>query len=146
MLRFICYTLGLVAFAICGLLPICVAAQDKQPSKHIDIGRERGIDGSDCNITKADFDLIAQTAGEDGLIIAIARLGKGEFSRNLASRRLQNIGKYLYDVRGMPRERIITAEGERVADLGKVEVYLSGKLFMVFHMKRKKDFFRGCMA
>lgn len=144
MLRYISIKLFLAVIAICSLSVTRSTAQTQQLSKPIIVGEHIGIDGHECDSTKADFDLIAETAGENGLIIAIARFGKGEFTRKLARRRLQNLRDYLYSTRSINEKRIITAEGERVSGFGRVEVYIGGRLFMVFHMKRNKDFFSGC--
>jgi hypothetical protein len=59
-----------------------------------------------------------QVAGEDGLIIAIARLGDGEHRRELNRRRLHNVLVYLteFDWQRAPKT-VIEAEGERVRGL-----------------------------
>jgi hypothetical protein len=141
---FICLRLVIVAIAICCLMLSNVTAQSTQSSKPIIVGGDSGIDGYNCDITKSDFDLIAHTAGEDKSIIAIARLGKGEASRQVVRNRLRNLRDFLYLTRGVPEERVILAEGERAQGLGQVEVYIAGKLFIIFRMKRNKDFFTGC--
>ncbi len=119
-------------------------AQNPEPGKPIVIGGTLGIDEHNCDTTKADFDLIAHTAGEEATIIVIARLGRGELSREVVRRRLRNLQEFIYFTRGIPKERIITAEGDRVQGLGQVEVFIKGKLFMVFRLKRNKDFLTNC--
>jgi hypothetical protein len=41
-------------------------------------------------------------------------------------------------------KRIVLAEGERVRGLGRVEIYLKGRLFTVSTINRNKDLARGC--
>jgi hypothetical protein len=115
-------------------------AQDVRLSKPIVIGADQGIDGRNCDTTKANFDLIAQTAGSEGTIIVIGHLGRGELSRELVRRRLRNLREFIYLTRGVSKERTVAAEGERVRGRGEVDVYVNGKLFMVFRMKRNRDF------
>jgi hypothetical protein len=115
-----------------------------QSAKPIVIGGTIGIDGSNCDTTKANFDLIAQTSKDAGTIIIIARLGQGE-SRKLIRRRLQNLQEFMYFTRGISKERTVLAEGERTNGLGLVEVYLKGELFMIFRMKRNRDFLTNCV-
>jgi len=133
----------LAAFAICCLSTLA-AAQNTKPEKPIIIGEGRGIDGTNCEDTMAVLDLIAQTGNEEETIIIISRLGRGETSRNIVRHRLRNLREYLYRTRGIAKERIIVAEGERVRGLGKVEAYVGGELLTTFYMKRNRDFFNGC--
>jgi hypothetical protein len=119
-------------------------AQNGQSAKPIVIGRNEGVDGRNCDTTKANFDLIAHTAGDEETIIAIGRLGRGESSRELVRRRLRNLQEFIYFTRGISKERVVTAEGNRVDGLGQVEVYIKGKLFVVFRLKRNRDFLTNC--
>lgn len=119
-------------------------AQVGQFSKPIVIGGDQGIDGRNCDSTKSNFDLIAQTAGGEGTIIVIGHLGRGELSRELVQRRLRNLKEFIYFTRGVSKERTVTAEGERVAGLGRIDIYINGKLFMVFRMRRNRDFLTNC--
>lgn len=85
-----------------------------------------------------------QSTGEDGLVIAIARLGDGEHRRELNRRRLHNVRVYLteFDWQRAP-ETVITAEGERVKGFGRVELYVGGKLVAVLGIKRNGDLMVG---
>jgi hypothetical protein len=74
----------------------------------------------------------------------VARLGTGETSRKLASIRLRQVADYLN--RRIQRERIITAEGERVRGLGQLEFYVGGRLHSIFKVKRNRDVVAGCGA
>jgi hypothetical protein len=102
------------------------------------------FDGTHCETTKSELDLLAQRAPQDTLIIIIARLGTGEYSRTLNRRRLEGMREYLEMTRGVPKDRLIVAEGARVKGLGQVDFYVSGKLFLRFTVNRNRDLTRGC--
>jgi hypothetical protein len=115
-------------------------AQDEQPSGPYVAA------GVDCNAeehAKSLLDHAALNAGEDKSLIIVARLGRGESSRNLIRRRLSAPSKYLVDTRGVSKSRVITAEGERVRGPGQVEVYVGGELRIIFKMKQNRDFGQG---
>jgi len=84
-----------------------------------------------------------EAAGEDGLIIIIARRGSGD-RRELNHRRLHNVRVYLtqFDWHRSP-QTVITAEGERVPGFGLVELYVGGKLIGVLGIKRNRDLLVG---
>jgi hypothetical protein len=125
-------------------VPTSIVAQDTRTARPVVIGKERGTDGAHCEDTMAALDLIARYAKGGGAIIMVSRLGRGESCRNLAWLRLRGLGAYLYDRRGVAPGRVVMAEGERAAGLGVVEVYIGGELHTVFHLKRSKEFLRGC--
>ena len=78
-------------------------------------------------------------AGDDGLIIMIARLGNGERRRELNQRRLHNARTFLVEFGSRSPDTIITAEGERVAGYGRVEFYVDGKMFSALAVGRNDD-------
>ena len=83
------------------------------------------------------LDMSASEAGKDeeGYVIAIARLGNGERSPELNRRRLWFARDYLINRRGW--NRVVIASGERVKGLGRVELYVGGKLlYVLLHPKR----------
>src|SRR5258705_1921996 len=89
---------SLTVFAVTVLYSLTLASgstQISQPSRPIVVGGSEGIDGSNCNTTKANFDLIAHTAGDEETIIVIGRLGRGESSRELVRRRLRNLQEFI---------------------------------------------------
>lgn len=130
--------------ALCFLIVGSRSAQNAQSERPILVGGKLGIDGSNCDTTKANFDLIAHNAGEEETIIVIGRLGRGESSRVLVRRRLRNLQEFIYFTRGISKERVVSAEGGRVDGFGEVDVYIRGKLFIVFRLKRNKDFLTNC--
>lgn len=122
------------ATAICLTVARHTFAQDAKAAESII------VNGNNNETTKAELDRLAQTAGDSKLIIMIARLGHAEYSRRLNYRRLQVLSRYLEIVRAIPKQRIIKAEGEPVEGLGRIEVYVDGRLFMIFTLKRNQNF------
>lgn len=110
-------------------------------------GEADGLTGADCEgvMMRLDFIAIAaEEAGKDQTVIIIARLGAGETSRKLVGNRLRQVADYLNG--RILRERIITAEGERVRGLGLLEFYVGGKLHSTFKVKRNRGLVAGCGA
>jgi hypothetical protein len=104
------------------------------------------VDNVDCNDeerAKELLDYASIAAKQDELFFIIARLGTGESYRDLIRRRLFAPKDYLMKTRGVSENRIIVAEGERVKGLGHVEIYIGSKLFILFKMKRHRDFGQG---
>jgi hypothetical protein len=94
-----------------------------------------------CEGNAARLDVVrnkSTVAGENKVTIAIAKLGIGEQSRELNRRRLYSVRTYLTAM-GLPSQRLITAEGERVQGHGRIEVYIGGELVEVLSVKRCKD-------
>ena len=71
-------------------------------------------------------------------IIAIARLGTGESSRELNRRRLYTVRAYLTAM-GLFPQSLVTAEGDRVRGFGRIDVYVGGDLVEVLPVDRCKD-------
>jgi hypothetical protein len=133
-------SVSVILFAFCSVLSNHAFAQSDQPLE------PRVVVGVDCHDeehTKALLDDAAINAGKDKTIILIARLGTGERSRKLNRLRLLIARGYLMENRGVPKDRVITAEGERVRGLGHVEIYVGGRLHVLFKMNRNKGF-GGC--
>jgi hypothetical protein len=87
-----------------------------------------------------------RVAGKDGLVIVIARLGKGERSRDLSLRRLHNARTFLTEFGQRSPQTIVTAEGERVGGYGRVELYAGGKLFHVLLIRSNDDLAVGACS
>ncbi len=128
------------------LISAFVLATHAQTTRNPQIyGEPDGLTGVDCEGIMTRLDLIAiaaDEAGKDQTIIIIARLGSGESSRHLIRGRLRQVADYLN--RRVSRDRIITAEGERVRGPGQLEFYVGGKLHSVFKLKRNRNLVKGC--
>jgi hypothetical protein len=129
--------LALLAFIVCCMNANYIRAQDSEVAKPIVVA------GNNCESNKVTWDLIAIESNKNqSTIIMIARLGDEEHSRKYNHRRLHNIFTYLRD-REIPNDRLVRAEGERVSGLGRVDVYLNGRLFAVFPVPRNADLAGG---
>lgn len=72
-----------------------------------------------CEDAKARLDNVRILSGEEGVIVLVARLGRGETSRRVNRERLHAIWSYLHRGGRFPDNRLVKAEGERVR--GRVE-------------------------
>jgi len=134
-------TISLLGFTlVLGALLVCCAASNLGAVQNGRRPEPIMVDGNNNQTTKAELDLLAEKAAKNKLIILIARLGNSEFSKRLSQRRLRTITDYLRFTRAISAERLVTAEGDRVRDIGRIEVYLDGNLFMVFSLGRNKNF------
>lgn len=99
---------------------------------------------NDCEGNVSALSNTHHLAGADTTIIAIARLGTGEQSRDLNRRRLHNIRVYLTEL-AWHRDplTVVTAEGERVKGYGRVELYVRGILFVSLAVRRNEDLMVG---
>ena len=102
------------------------------PEKYVEIA-------NNCESNIARLDNIHSMADKEGLIIAIARLGNGEWRSDLNRRRLHNLKLWLKEIRGREMKTIITAEGERVRGRGRIEIYIRGKLVDVLGLGKGED-------
>jgi hypothetical protein len=84
-----------------------------------------------CEIDEANFNVVRVDAlerlGENGFLIAIARLGSGDKKRNLNHLRLSATRKWLNNA-AFPVNKLILAEGEKVNGTGRIEFYIGGTL------------------
>lgn len=87
-----------------------------------------------------------RVAGEDGLVIMIARLGNGERRQELNRRRLHNARTFLTEFGQRAPQTIVTAEGESVDGYGRVELYVGGKLFHVLMIYPNADLAVGACS
>ena len=99
---------------------------------------------ANCESDIAILDLASRRAGEDGLIIAIARLGDGERQRSLNFRRLHNVRVYLTEWNGRRNPKtVLIAEGERVTGYGRIELYVGGALLQTLLVRPNADLIVG---
>ncbi len=78
-----------------------------------------------------------------GYLIIVARLGDGERRKELNFRRLYNARLQLTRI-GVPSDKIVIAEGERVKGLGRVELYVRGEFIGALPVRRGADICVGC--
>ena len=101
---------------------------------------------SACEVNAASFDNLANILrSNDERLFVVARLGKGENSRELNRRRLHNVRTYFKD--GWPdtgAQRFVFAEGDRVEGEGRVEFYIGSNLMQISLVKRGKDICVDC--
>jgi hypothetical protein len=107
--------------------------------------------GSSCELNSAHFDSLANLMkGNDERLFVVARLGKGEISRNFNRRRLHNVRTYFKDWKSVPNwnisaKRFVFAEGESLkTEEGRIEFYLGSKLLLVSLVKRYRDICVSC--
>jgi len=117
------------------------------------IAQNRNVDASKetlpgtCETHSAILDITRNEAvwgaGKNSVVIAIARLGDGETSRQLNRRRLYNLTVHWNDYK-LPSGKLVTVEGDRVKGFGRVELYIGSKLFDVLVPQRGKDLCVDC--
>jgi hypothetical protein len=99
-----------------------------------------------CEVNAASFDSLANILrSNDERLFVVARLGKGESSRELNRRRLHNVRTYFKD--GWPQidaKRFVFAEGDRVEGEGRVEFYIGSVLMQISLVKRGGDICVDC--
>ena len=132
---------ALVISLLLGSLAIAAAQDPSRPANTQAMKME--TKPTNCEFHIATLDAAHDQAGKDGLVIAIARLGDGEQRQDLNRRRLHNVRTYLVEFDSRSPETIITAEGERVNGYGRIELYVSGKLFYVLMIRPNADFAVG---
>lgn len=77
-----------------------------------------------------------RVANDGGVIIAIARLGTGERSRELNRSRLYIVRATLVEDLKLREKDVVMAEGPPVNGYGRVEIYVQGKLVDALLVKR----------
>lgn len=120
-------------------------ASSQEQNEQIAIERARtGAEPTNCENHIAVLEAAHQEAGQDELLILIARRGVGESRRDINHRRLYNARTYLADYLNVRApERIVIAEGEPINGYGRVELYVSGRLFYVLALTRNADLLVG---
>jgi hypothetical protein len=102
-------------------------------------------DANACELNAASFDFLANTLRENGeRLFVIARLGRGETSRDFNRRRLHNVRTYFSRHEKVDAKRVVFAEGEPSEGEGRVEFYVGSKLMLVSLVKRGRDICVDC--
>jgi hypothetical protein len=102
---------------------------------------------SDCEYVRGILDAtLAQVADiEDSNVILIFRLGKGEKSKAVINRRMELVRNHI-NFRKQNPEKFVLAEGEKTNGLGKVEIYIKGKLTEVLFAKKNVNLGYDCFS
>jgi hypothetical protein len=90
--------------------------------------------GCEGAAARLDFAVIEANKLDGAYLIIIARLGTGEVSSNLNQTRLAVAKEYV--LRRGADLKYVLAQGERVKGLGRLELYVGGKLYDVLPLKR----------
>ena len=101
---------------------------------------------SSCEENAATFDNLANVLRSgDERLFAVARLGRGETSRELNRRRLYNVRAYFKENwPNVEARRFVFAEGDRVEGEGRVEFYIGSDLILISMVKRGGDICVDC--
>lgn len=101
---------------------------------------------SHCEYVRAILDdsLVRASEIEDAHVIFIFRLGKNEKSRKLINQRMELVRNHI-KFRKQDPDRFILAEGEKTNGLGKLEIYIAGKLAGVIFAKKNANFGYDCL-
>jgi hypothetical protein len=84
--------------------------------------------------TRLDFAVISTQKLEGAYLILIARLGSGEISRSLNQTRLAGAEQYV--LRRGSDLKYVLAQGTRVKGLGRLEIYVGGKLAEIMPLRK----------
>jgi hypothetical protein len=132
-----------IAFALL-LWPAATAGATEPDStnksnENIDTASPQGPVGCDSASGYLDFAVMDTLKLEGAYLIIVARLGTGEKSRRLKQHRLAMIEEYIKR-RGDLNLKYVLAEGGRVRGLGRVELYVGGRLFRSMPLKKNKGY------
>ncbi|HKB68091.1 MAG TPA: hypothetical protein VKC61_19685 [Pyrinomonadaceae bacterium] len=84
--------------------------------------------------TRLDFAVVNTRKLEGAYLILIARLGTGEFSSSLNQARLSGVEEYVR--RTGSDLKYVLAQGSRVKGLGRLEIYVGGKLADIMPLRK----------
>jgi hypothetical protein len=118
---------------------VSVKAQSKIEGPYIVLGN-----ASTCEENAVSIDNLANALrSSDARLFIVARLGKGESSRELNRRRLYNVRTYFKGWQ-IDARRFVFAEGDRVEGEGRIEFYIGSTFMQVSLVKRGRDICVDC--
>ena len=90
----------------------------------------------ECEGAAARLDLAVINTGklEGAHLILVARLGSGEVSRTLNQTRLKSVEQYV--LRRGADLKYVLAQGSKIKGLGRIEVYVGGKLAEIMPLRK----------
>lgn len=101
-----------------------------------------------CEMNLQSLELVRRLIGgkfnNGEVAIIIARLGNEEKTLKLNHRRLYNVREALNNMLGIPREKVIIAEGEPVKGFGRIEFYLGGVMVGALLVEKNIDICVSC--
>lgn len=98
-----------------------------------------------CEENSARLDSLGNDLNSNNeILFIIARLGKGENSRQLNRRRLYNVHFILKEKWKFDESRFVIAEAERVNSEGRIEFYIGSKLMEILLVKKGRDICVSC--
>lgn len=122
-----------IVLLLCAVLAAHVSALTAQKSKPAPGKTES------CEEAKALLDLLRNDAGNEDVIVLVARSGDGENSRKINGPRLYSVWSYLHHAGQFPADRLVKAEGEKVRGPGRIDIYAKGRLMLTLTAKRGGD-------
>ena len=128
------------------LVSSCIAYAQEQTTRGTIPSSQVETKPTNCEFNVSVLTGGHRQAGENGLVIMIARLGTGETRRELNSRRLHNARTFLVEFGQRAPQTIVTGEGDRIAGFGRVELYVGGKLFHVLMIRANDDLAIGACS
>jgi len=138
----LCWVLS-IAFV---LMASCVCSGQEKLKSGILPSSQIETKPTNCEFNISVLTGVHREAGENSLVIMIARLGKGEQRRELSRRRLHNARTFLTAFGHRNPNTIVTAEGDPVDGYGRVELYAGGKLFHVLMINPNADLAVGACS
>lgn len=101
---------------------------------------------SDCEYVRHALDesLIRTSKNENSNVIFIFRLGKDENSKKILAQRVKTVKSHL-KFRVPNFNRFVIAEGEKNSGLGKLEIYVEGRLVWELYAKKNLDIGYNCL-
>ncbi len=136
-----------IAALLVGITLIAPLAADGLPQRSAQSNSTQGLKPAGCETNAALLDNVKAEFSKEAagsIIIAVARLGRRDVSRELNRRRLFNVKYYLKNRLGLDGEKIVTAEAEQIEGYGRVEIYVGGHLLETLVAEPGKDLCVTC--
>lgn len=132
-----------LAVIFCSLLGCAAQAQQQDALPTVKLSDYEKYGPAHCADRSAALDAIHQKTPPDQMIIVVARPGGGDVRPDLSLRRLRNARAFLTEYLEPPGRRdpktIGMVEGDRVEGLGRLEVYVGGRLVWVLMARPDRD-------
>lgn len=107
--------------------------------------KERKENPAPCEFAQSTLSVIHNLAKGKNIII-ISRLGNGEVSNSLHKKRLSSAKKFYIDSWNRPADTIITASGDRVKGLGRLDIFLDGNYLDKILIGKNASLYVNCVT